>query len=111
MKYARVSSAFLYNRFPIQNWNFLRFESASLISIESFLHFCSDLQVMCVLEFSTRACNETGKTAYARARFEINFAMVGRCLSLIPTVIKIMLTKIQLVVAYLYSNSFGMFSL
>ncbi len=111
MKYARVSSAFLYNRFPIQNLNFLRFESASLISIESFLHFCSDLQVMCVLEFSTGACNETGKTAYSRARFEIDFAMVGRRLSLIPTVIKIMLTKIQLVVAYLYSNSFGMFSL
>ena len=83
----------------------------SYISIESFLHFCSDLQVMCVLEFSTGACNETGKTAYSTARFEIDFAMVGRRLSLIPTVIKIMLTKIQLVVAYLYSNSFGMFSL
>ena len=42
---------------------------------------------------------------------DLKFALIGRRLSLIPTVIKIMLTKIQLVVAYLYSNSFGMFSL
>ena len=97
MKYARVSSAFLYNRFPIQNLNFLRFESASLISIESILHFCSDLQVMCVLEFSTGACNETGKTAYSRARFEIDFAMVGRRLSLIPTVISCCVLILQFI--------------
>ena len=62
------------------------------ISIASFLHFCSDLQVMCVLEFLTGACIETGKTAYSRARFEIDFAMVGRRLSLVATVMKIMIT-------------------
>ena len=39
------------------------------------------------------ACNETGKTAYSRDRFEIDFGMVGRRLSLVATVIKIMLTK------------------
>ena len=34
--------------------------------------FCSELQVMRVLEFLTGACIETGKTAYSRARFEID---------------------------------------
>ena len=44
------------------------------------------------------ACNETGKTAYSRDRFEIDFGMVGRRLSLVAIVIKIMLTKMQLIV-------------
>ena len=36
------------------------------------------------------ACNETGKTAYSRDRFEIDFGMVGRRLSLVAIVIMLL---------------------